>query len=88
MEAFWPFAQWGLDILCPFSLGTRQMKFLVVRIDYFTKWMEAKPLAKIIEQNVKNFISKSIIYCFGIPRVLILNNGRQFDNTPFKEFCE
>nr|XP_023895471.1 uncharacterized protein LOC112007366 [Quercus suber] len=37
MMAPWPFAQWGLDILGPFPLGTRQMKFLVVRIDYFTK---------------------------------------------------
>ena len=45
----WPFAQWGLDILGPFSLGTRQMKFLVVGIDYFTKWVEAEPLAKITQ---------------------------------------
>ena len=36
MMAPWPFAQWGLDILGPFPLGTKQMEFLVVRIDYFT----------------------------------------------------
>ena len=42
--------------MAPFPLGTRQMKFLVVRIDYFTKWVKAKPLAKITQQNVKNFI--------------------------------
>ena len=47
MMAPWPFAQWDLDILGPFPLGTRQMKFLVVGIDYFTKWVEAKPLASI-----------------------------------------
>ena len=47
MMAPWPFAQWGLDILGPFPTGTRQMKFLVVGIDYFTKWVEAEPLAKI-----------------------------------------
>ena len=47
MMAPWPFAQWGLDILGPFPLGTRQMKFLVVGIDYFIKWVEVKPLAKI-----------------------------------------
>jgi len=34
---WWPFAQWGLKILGPFPMGTRQMKFLVVGIDYFTK---------------------------------------------------
>ena len=56
MMALWPFAQWRLDILGPLPTGTRQMKFMVVGIDYFTKWVEAKPLAKITQQNVKNFV--------------------------------
>ena len=43
MMAPWPFAQWGLDILGSFPIGTRQMKFLVVGIDYFTKWVEVEP---------------------------------------------
>jgi len=47
MVAPWPFAQWGLDILSPFPVRKRQIKFLVVGIDYFTKWVEAEPLAKI-----------------------------------------
>ena len=85
MMAPWPFAQWGLDILGPFP---KQMKFLVVGIDYFTKWVEAKPLAKITQQNFKNFVWKSIVCRFGVSRVLVSDNGRQFDNTPFKDFCE
>ena len=72
----------------PFPTGTRQMKFLVVRIDYFTKWVEAKPLAKITQQNVKNFVWKSIVCRFGVPRVLVSDNGRQFDNSSFRDFCE
>ena len=52
----WPFAQWGLDILGPFPLGRRQMKFLVVSIGYFIKWVEAEPLSNITQQNVKNFV--------------------------------
>ncbi|XP_030955724.1 uncharacterized protein LOC115977839 [Quercus lobata] len=88
MMAPWPFAQWGLDILGPFPTGTWQMKFLVVGIDYFTKWVEAEPLAKITQQNVKNFVWKNIVCRFGVPRVLVSDNGRQFDNTPFRKFCE
>ena len=64
------------------------MKFIVVGIDYFTIWVETEPLAKITEQNVKSFIWKNIICHFRIPRVLVLDNGQQFDNTPFREFCE
>ena len=44
MTASWPFAQWRLDIMGPFPTALRQLKFLVVGIDYFTKWVEAEPL--------------------------------------------
>ena len=88
MMAPWPFAQWGLDILGPFPLRTRQMKFLVVGIDYFTKWVEAEPLASITQQNVKNFIWKNIVCRFGVPKVLVSDNGRQFDNSLFRDFCQ
>ena len=37
MMALWPFSQWGLDIMGPFPTVVRQLKFLVVGIDYFTK---------------------------------------------------
>jgi hypothetical protein len=88
MTAPWPFAQWGLDIMGPFPVGRRQLKFLIVGIDYFTKWVEAEPLATIIERNVKGFVWKAIIYRFGIPRAFISDNGRQFNNSPFREFYE
>ena len=63
----WPFAQWGLDIMGPFPVGTKQAKFLVVAIDYFTKWVEAEPLATISKKNVKSFVWKAVICRFGIP---------------------
>ena len=40
----WPLAQWGLDIMGPFPIAMRQLKFLIVGIDYFTKWVEAEAL--------------------------------------------
>ena len=64
------------------------MKFLVVGIDYFTKWVEAKPLANITQQNVTNFVWKNIICRFGVPKVVVSDNERQFDNALFKDFCE
>uniref|UniRef100_A0A2N9H4Y6 Uncharacterized protein n=1 Tax=Fagus sylvatica TaxID=28930 RepID=A0A2N9H4Y6_FAGSY len=87
MTSPWPFAQWGLDIMGPFPVGTKQAKFLVVAIDYFTKWVEAEPLATITEKNVKNFVWKGVICRFGIPRVLVSDNGKQFDNGPFRDLC-
>ena len=43
MTAHWPFAQWGLDIMGPFPTAVRQLKFLVVGIDYFTNGWKQKP---------------------------------------------
>uniref|UniRef100_A0A2N9F216 Uncharacterized protein n=1 Tax=Fagus sylvatica TaxID=28930 RepID=A0A2N9F216_FAGSY len=46
-----------------------------------------EPLATITEKNVKNFVWKGVICRFGIPRVLVSDNERQFDNGPFRELC-
>ncbi|KAL0456208.1 UNVERIFIED_CONTAM: hypothetical protein Slati_0960000 [Sesamum latifolium] len=73
-----PFSQWGMDIVGPFPLAPGQRKFLLVAIDYFTKWVEAEPLARITEGEVMKFIWKNIICRFGLPRELISDNGRQF----------
>ena len=76
-----------MDILGPLPIGTGQWKFIIVAVDYFTKWAEAEPLATIIEQKIHKFIWRSIICRFGIPRVLVSENGRQFDNPKFKDLC-
>ena len=56
--------------------------------DYFTKWVEAKSLTHITDADSKKFVWKNIITRFGIPRVLMSDNGIQFDSGPFKTFCE
>ena len=56
MTASWPFAQWGLNIMSPFPIAMQQLKFLIVGIDYFTKWVEVEALATIMEKNVRNFV--------------------------------
>ena len=61
MIALWPFAQWGLDIMGPFPIAVRQLKFLIVGIDYFTKWVEAEALATITEKNMRSFIWRFIV---------------------------
>ena len=40
----------------PFSITMRQLKFLIVGIDYFTKWVEPEVLASITEKNVRSFV--------------------------------
>ena len=87
MTAPWSFAQWGLDIMGPFPTALRQLKFLVVGIDYFTKWVEVELLATITEKSIRTFLWRNIICRYGIPRVLVSDNGKQFDNSAFRNFC-
>ena len=70
----------------PFPIVMRQLKFLMVGIDCFIKWVKVEALATIIEKNIRNFVWRNIICRYGIPRVLISNNGKQFDNDSFRDF--
>ena len=79
----WPFAQWGVDIIGPLPTGKGGLKFAIVAVDYFTKWVEAEPLAIVTERKTTNFIWRSIVCRFGIPYTIVTDNGRQFDNAKF-----
>ena len=83
----WPFAQWGIDIVGPLPQGKGQVKFLLVAIDYFTKWVEVEALATITEARIRSFVWKNIIRRFGIPLTIISDNGRQFNSQGFRDFC-
>ena len=49
----WPFAQWGLNIAGHFPKTTKNKRYLLVDTDYFTKWVETKPLANIRDVDAK-----------------------------------
>jgi len=83
----WPFHTWGIDILGPFPLAVRQMKYLVVAIEYFTKWIEAEPVAQITTHKVQHFVWKNIVCCFGVPRRLVSENGTQFASQQLGKLC-
>ena len=60
---------------------------MLVGTDYFTKWIEAEPLANIRDVDVKKLLWKNIVTKFGVPRTLILDNGLQFDSKAFRRYC-
>ncbi|GJZ80950.1 reverse transcriptase domain-containing protein [Tanacetum coccineum] len=81
----WPFYKWGIDIAGPFSKGPGKVKFLIVAIDYFTKWIEAKPVATITGNQVKTNLWDNIVCRFGLPGKIISDYGKQFQDNPFKD---
>ncbi|KAK3011810.1 hypothetical protein RJ639_012571 [Escallonia herrerae] len=82
-----PFAVWGMDLLGPFPMASGQRRFVIVAIDYFTKWTEAESLATITSAKCEDFFWKNVVCHFGVPRALVIDNGKQFDNNNFRTFC-
>ncbi|GJT95375.1 reverse transcriptase domain-containing protein [Tanacetum coccineum] len=79
----WPFHKWGIDIAGPFPEGPGKVKFLIVAIDYFTKWMEAKPVATITRAQVKKFVWDNVVCRFGLPGEIIIMIKSSNGETPF-----
>ena len=69
----------------PKSVGNK--RYLLVGIDYFTKWVEAESLANIRDVNTKRFIWKNIVTRFRVPYTVISDNGLQFDSKTFRRYC-
>ncbi|GAU46047.1 hypothetical protein TSUD_191180 [Trifolium subterraneum] len=82
----WPFASWGMDMLGPFPTAARQVKYFIVAVDYFTKWIEAEPFAKIGASHILRFFKRNVLARFGIPQVVVTDNGMQFTNKKFQQF--
>ncbi|GJY19431.1 reverse transcriptase domain-containing protein [Tanacetum coccineum] len=54
-----PIYKSGIDIAGPFPEGPGKVKFLIVAMDYFTKWIETKPVATITETTHSKTGAKS-----------------------------
>lgn len=72
-----PFSQWGIDIPFPLAPGSR--KFLIVTVDYFSKWVEVEALRTITDVEVMKFLWQNICCRYGVPRDLISDNRTQFN---------
>ena len=76
----WPFVVWGLDLVGPLKKAPGGYTHLLVTIDKFTKWIEARPISTIkSEQAVLFFLD--IIHCFGVPNSIIMDNGSAMNTT-------
>ncbi|GKV32500.1 hypothetical protein SLEP1_g41100 [Rubroshorea leprosula] len=87
LVAPWPFAQWGLDLLGPFVKGVGGVTHLIVGVDYFTKWVQARLLSNLTSKKIEDFVFSSIICRYGIPNQIVADNGTQFNCSSFRDFC-
>nr|GEU83258.1 reverse transcriptase domain-containing protein [Tanacetum cinerariifolium] len=75
------FDVWGIDFMGPFP-SSKGNKYILVAVDYLSKWVEAKALPTNDARVVVNFL-KSLFSRFGIPKAIISDRGTHFCNDKF-----
>jgi ribonuclease HI len=88
IQPTWPLQRWGLDLLGPLPPAQGNLKYVVVAVEYFSKWIEAKPLATITSATVQKFFWQNIVCRFGVLKAITVDNETQFDAETFKDFCD
>eukprot|EP00253_Pinus_taeda_P025531 PITA_25531 len=88
IEVSAPFQQWGLDFIGEIHpASSRQHKWILTAIDYFTKWIEAIPTRQDTDVVIVSFLENNILSRFGCPNKLITNNAAAFKSKRMVEFC-
>ncbi|GBM68306.1 Transposon Ty3-I Gag-Pol polyprotein [Araneus ventricosus] len=83
-----PFERMTLDILGPFPVTTKGNRYVLVLMDYFTKWPEAIPIPDQEASTVAEELVRSWISCYGVPMILHSDQGTNFNSALFTKLCE
>jgi hypothetical protein len=84
----WPFDMWGFDVIGAIkSKAINGHRFILVAIDYFTKWVEASSYVHVAQNMVKRFIKKNMIFSYNMPTRMITNNTYNFNSKLIVELC-
>jgi hypothetical protein len=62
-------------LLGPLPPAQGNLRYVVVAVEYFSKWIEAKPLATITLVTVQKFFWQNIVCRFGVPKAITVDNG-------------
>ena len=86
LTAPWPFAMWGIDMIGEIIPTTCNGHcFILVAIDYFTKWVEATSFSTVTKNIMAQFIRHNLICRYGVLERIITHNGTNLNNTMITE---
>ncbi|WJZ96182.1 hypothetical protein VitviT2T_021682 [Vitis vinifera] len=77
------FDVWGIDFMGPFPMSFGH-SYILVRVDYVSKWVEAIPCTTNDHKVVLKFLKENIFSRFGVPKAIISDGGTHFCNKPFE----
>jgi Integrase zinc binding domain/Integrase core domain len=77
----------GIDITGPFPPTPRQKRYLLVIVNYFTRWVEMFALRRTTTTDIANILINEVICRYGTPSYILSDNGPQFVAQLFNEIC-
>ena len=78
----WSFAMWGIYMIGEIKhIASNGHRFILVTINYFTKWVEVASFSSNTKNVVARFIKHNLIYRYDIPERIITDNGTNLNNT-------
>ncbi|GBN01692.1 Retrovirus-related Pol polyprotein from transposon 412 [Araneus ventricosus] len=83
-----PFERMALDILGPFPVTAKGNRYILVLMDYFTKWTETIPIPDQEASIVAEELIRSWISGYGMPMILHSDQGTNFNSALFTELCK
>ncbi|MCO5553595.1 hypothetical protein L7F22_007120 [Adiantum nelumboides] len=83
-----PFEKWGIDAMGPLPRTVNGKLYILVAIDYMTRWVEAQSVAKVNEKTVSKFVYTHICCRFGTPLEIVSDNGLGFKRGLLTKVCE
>src|ERR1044072_2884294 len=80
---------WGMDVIGPIEpKASNGHLFILVAIDYFTKWVEAASYASVTKSVVVRFVKRELICRYGLPEKIITDIDTNLNNKLMKELCD
>ena len=67
-------------------LKSKNYEYILVVIDYVSKWVEAMPCRATEDKNSKRMFEETIFPCFGVPRMVISDGGTHFTDKNFHNY--
>ena len=75
-----PFKKWGIDFMTYNPHSSRGHGYIIVTVEYFTKWAEAMPTFKKKGQTTALFFFNHAVAWFGVPQDIVTDHGKHFHN--------
>ena len=69
-----------MDLIGSLPTGPGQVNYVIVAVDYFTKWIEAKPAKNPTANDTWKFFYGQVLCRFGVPHAVVTDQGLQFSN--------